>query len=675
MSQENNSNIDEILEQIKKWPEDMGQDSWNGIPRNRNRLYRDIILALEDNDINKMSSSLSSAYKYFGNCVDKNKNANIVKLDVDIVIKLTEKLLEQANNVNIDIFECLFIILGITINNYRQQKEVKIIGQDIEKCISLADKVFASSNNIKTDVFVLNNIFSILNNTIYYCNEEVKSESLSKVIEFVETVEKDKRIQWDAVTIRSVLWALRSISERSESLSSDQTAKIFNMTNAFVGKTDNLGTLDSTLVCAMLIRPLRDILREKNNPAKINVKQCLDLVKQILNKSDIVHHPNMGLELMKAVTDIVSYYGRDEENKKDIGEYGFDIQNGEIMSFDEIKLKKFVSEKMFDTFENYLRNELWVISVTDTTDIDMRNKARPTIDMPPVPTADVDSMKANNPELIKDNTKVENQVDELQKKSDENKITDKGKNKQVNNQPVHTGNQGNANDFKQPNVDMPSDSQNLSEVQQNTFDDKNNVKLGKKQSTSFDRSRKASDTMNNIKVVVMAKKQEGLLNSKSTKTTDAKRQNKKVLNAIYNGRNDPNKKNRVQFIKKNPTNFDQIFNGEPPAAALGGSSMNIDNINLIKNNTEAENEEPVSDANEKISSSNQFGIDNNNNQFLQTGVQNNANSFEQPTKENENKESQKNDNKNNETEKVQKRKAEYESVTTAGGQANSINKC
>lgn len=515
MSQENNSNIDEILEQIKKWPEDMGQDSWNGIPRYRNRLYRDIILALEENDIDKINLNLSLAHKHFENCIHENKNANIVKLDVDIVMKLTERLLEQANNVNIDSFEHLFIILGITINNYRQQKEAKITGQDIEKYISLADKVFASSNNIKTDVFVLNNIFSILNNTIYCCNEAVKSESLSKVIEFVETVERDKGIQWDAVTIRSVLWALRSISERSESLSTDQADKIFNMTNAFVNKIDNLGTLNSTHVCAMLINPLKDMLCKKNNLAKIDVKQCLDLVKQILNKSDVVHHPNMGLDLIKTIIDIVNYYVNDEENEKDMEGYGFGIQNREIRAFDSNKLKKFVSEKMFDAFEKYLRSEFDAIEVTDNV---IDNKYR---------------------------VKV--------------------------------------------NANVPSDDQDLSEVQQNIEVHKSNL--------NYDQS----------------------------------------------------KNNDVIEDKYSPTiNVDMPTNNQNSSETSPNVSDNKSNIKKSMS------------FNEKISNFNQFGIDNDNNQFVQTGVQNNANSFEQPTEENENKESQKNDNKNNETEEVQKREAEYE---------------
>ena len=356
MSQENNLNIADILNEIKEVSDEQIQqinNNWHGIPGDRVLIYKGVMSALENNNYEQMHDKLCALCELYNNV--HAQNAMVVHLDVKIIMSFVEKILEKADGQDpenqqwSDIVHFLFDSLGKATFGL-QQSGTTMMPQDLSDVISLTEKVLKCVNVIHTNLcFVGNSMFAAINNFVSMLGEgkNIETEDVAKIINLAQSVADDKDIKWDNVDIYSVFCALGDLSKKSD-LNSEQAVNIVRLITQF---TDKLQTNAQNLVATVfdMLDTLAFILSNKTNPSNLAAKDCMNLVGGLLQKID-GSDPNTNLNGVRAVTNlltyIVLYYTTNQENIEIIMECGFNIEDGRIKSLDFNKLKGFAGEYM-----------------------------------------------------------------------------------------------------------------------------------------------------------------------------------------------------------------------------------------------------------------------------------------------------------------------------------------
>ena len=331
MSQENNLNIADILNEIKEVSDEQIQqinNNWHGIPGDRVLIYKGVMSALENNNYEQMHDKLCALCELYNNV--HAQNAMVVHLDVKIIMSFVEKILEKADGQDpenqqwSDIVHFLFDSLGKATFGL-QQSGTTMMPQDLSDVISLTEKVLKCVNVIHTNLcFVGNSMFAAINNFVSMLGEgkNIETEDVAKIINLAQSVADDKDIKWDNVDIYSVFCALGDLSKKSD-LNSEQAVNIVRLITQF---TDKLQTNAQNLVATVfdMLDTLAFILSNKTNPSNLAAKDCMNLVGGLLQKIDI----------------------------EIIMECGFNIEDGRIKSLDFNKLKGFAGEYMADCLDH-----------------------------------------------------------------------------------------------------------------------------------------------------------------------------------------------------------------------------------------------------------------------------------------------------------------------------------
>ena len=324
MSQENNLNIADILNEIKEVSDEQIQqinNNWHGIPGDRVLIYKGVMSALENNNYEQMHDKLCALCELYNNV--HAQNAMVVHLDVKIIMSFVEKILEKADGQDpenqqwSDIVHFLFDSLGKATFGL-QQSGTTMMPQDLSDVISLTEKVLKCVNVIHTNLcFVGNSMFAAINNFVSMLGEgkNIETEDVAKIINLAQSVADDKDIKWDNVDIYSVFCALGDLSKKSD-LNSEQAVNIVRLITQF---TDKLQTNAQNLVATVfdMLDTLAFILSNKTNPSNLAAKDCMNLVGGLLQKID-GSDPNTNLNGVRAVTNlltyIVLYYTTNQEN-------------------------------------------------------------------------------------------------------------------------------------------------------------------------------------------------------------------------------------------------------------------------------------------------------------------------------------------------------------------------
>ena len=393
MSQENNLNLNigEILNKIKEVsPEEVKNNNLYGIPGNRILIYKDIILALENNSDDEQITSkfFSLAHDIYAN------NAVIEWLDVEIIMGFVDKILEKADNKNPEdqhwsnIITCSFNSLGRSTFTCKGTGKIPQ-NINIKQIIDLADKVLKCGNVTHTAVpTAVDNVFALIFN-VTSSNIKIDSQNMSDIITLIYHVVNDKGIKWNNFSIKYMIPVLACLVDNANlNLEKSQVGSVANDIVKVLDKlTDKLkpDMPSLTNVIGDILELFSYMLTIKKNPANLSPEESMKLIGQLLRKINGLNPSGNEIKNLRSiasyVSNIVCYYSQNLENMQIITGCGFNIdkENGQIQSLDTDKLKTFAGEFMADQIDHYVyrirKSKIYqeimsMISVENPNDID-----------------------------------------------------------------------------------------------------------------------------------------------------------------------------------------------------------------------------------------------------------------------------------------------------------------